>query len=220
MHAVLSLALPVGLITLALAIRVFNLLALDPFGDEVTWLRWAVVQFDPHQPATLWTPLDDEGRPPLFFWLLVLTTSIDPNAFVGGRLAAAISSGATAGVIYAIGSRLWSRRVGALAGLLWAVLPFGVIFGRLASSDDALLALCLGLVTLASIRLARHPSFLSGLLCGVAIALAIFTKTLGVLALGAPVCAALTLAPGITRTAAFRSAAGAGLALLLCLAPL
>src|SRR5688500_19073729 len=68
--SVVGLAIPLGLVALAMCVRVFNLLALEPFGDEVTWLRWALDKFDPRQPATFWTPLEDEGRPPLFFWLL------------------------------------------------------------------------------------------------------------------------------------------------------
>src|SRR4051812_32171871 len=160
--SVLRFVLPLGLIALSLSVRLFNILALDPFGDEVTWLRWANDQFNLSQPATLWTPLEDEGRPPLFFWLILVTLPVDPNAFVGGRVAAALASGATAGMVYALGAQLASRSVGVVAALLWAVLPFGVIFGRLASSDDALLALCLALVMWAAIRAVREPSYRSG----------------------------------------------------------
>jgi 4-amino-4-deoxy-L-arabinose transferase-like glycosyltransferase len=211
---------PLGLVTLALSIRIFNLLALDPFGDEVTWLRWTLDYFDPREPSSYWTPLDDEGRPPLFFWLLALTTTLDPNAFVGGRLAAALTSGATAGVLYVIGTRLFSRGVGLLAGLLWAVLPFGVLFGRLASSDDALLTLCMGLVIWASINLARRPSFASGAMCGGALALAVLSKTLGLLALAVPLCALLTLSIRPSRDKLIQSALGAFLALSVGVSPL
>ena len=181
------------LAALAIAIRAFNNLALDPFGDEVTWLRWAIDFFDPQQPITLWTTLREEGRPPLFYWLTLLLLPVDSNAFVGGRMAAAVASGATAGVLYVAGRQLFSRPVGLVAATLWALLPFGVLFGRLASSDDSLLALSFGLVMITAVRAARRPSVITGMLCGLCVAMAIFSKTLGVLAVLIPACAMITL---------------------------
>ncbi len=216
----LGLAIPLGIVGLAIGIRLFNILALDPFGDEVTWLRWAIDHFDPGQAATYWTTLDDEGRPPLFFWLILITLPIDPNAFVGGRVAAALASGATAGMLYAVGAQLAPRSVGVVAALLWAVLPFGVIFGRLASSDDALLALCLALVMWAAIRAVREPSYRSGAVCGAAIALAILAKTLGLLALAIPVCAAVALARGVNLRRLLRAIAGMVIVLVIGVSPL
>ena len=164
--------------------------------------------------------LDDEGRPPLFFWLILITLPVDPNAFVGGRVAAALASGATAGMVYVVGGQLASLSVGVVAAALWAVLPFGVIFGRSASSDDALLALCLALVMWAAIRAVREPSYWSGAVCGAAIALAILAKTLGLLALAIPVCAAVTLARGVNLRRLLRAVVGMVIALVIGVSPL
>jgi 4-amino-4-deoxy-L-arabinose transferase-like glycosyltransferase len=208
------------LTALAIGIRAFNNLALDPFGDEVTWLRWAVDFYDPQQPITLWTTLREEGRPPLFYWLTLLLLPMDSNAFLGGRMAAAIASGAAAGVLYVAGRQLFSRTVGLVAAMLWALLPFGVLFGRLASSDDSLLALSFGLVMITAVPAARRPSVLTGILCGLCVAMAIFSKTLGVLALLIPACAMITLT---TRQLIKRlplSTLGIALGMLIGLAPL
>src|SRR5919199_2808518 len=47
----------VALALLAAVPRLFNLLALDPFIDEVGWLHWTVHLFDPSNPSTFWLPV-------------------------------------------------------------------------------------------------------------------------------------------------------------------
>lgn len=214
------LGVPVTLFLLALALRVTNLLAFDPFGDEVGWLEWVLDFFNPGDPATLWTPLTVEGRPPLYFWLLLFLGEVDPNLFVGGRLAAALASAGVTPVIYGIGRSLWSTQVGIVAALLWVVLPFGVLFGRFASSDDALMALFFGLTVWCSVGMARRPGIVIGALAGVAAAMAIMSKTIGLLSLVAPGLAILILGDPLKPRRWAPSVGGFGLAFVLAMAPL
>lgn len=185
---------PLALMVLAVAIRLYNLLAMDPYIDEIGWAHWLVDLFDPGNPITFMTSLSEEARPPLYYWLALVFRDIDPNAFVGLRTAAALASGATAGALYLLGTFLWSRTVGAIAGLLWAVLPFGVFTGRIGASDDSLVALFTVLTLYASAKMVRHPSVRSGAFCGICLGLTIMSKTSGVFATFAPILALAVLA--------------------------
>jgi 4-amino-4-deoxy-L-arabinose transferase-like glycosyltransferase len=186
------------LVLLALAVlaavpRLFNLLALDPFVDEVNWVRWAVDRFDPGDPSTYWVPIVQDGRPPLYFWLTLLTTRLVDNGFVAGRLAAVVPDiGSTLG-LYVLGRLVISPQVGMLGGILWAVSPFNVFLARIAS-DDPLLTLCAMLVAISGVVVVRRPGWGSGVFCGLAVGLAIYAKTLGLLAVATPAFAILTLA--------------------------
>ncbi len=190
-----------ALAILAAAPRLFNLLALDPFVDEITWMHWAVDLADsPDRPTRLWLPIVLNGRPPLYYWLTLLMTGLVDNAFIAGRLAAALPDIGSTVALYALGRVLLSARVGILAGLLWALSPFSIFFSRLAS-DDALLTFGAILVALSSVVLVRYPRAPSGALCGFSIGLAVMAKTLGLLTLAYPVLAVLVLArPGTWAT--------------------
>ncbi len=180
------------LLLLAALPRLANLLALDPFVDEVNYVHWAVDRFRPDRPATYWLTLSADGRPPLYFWLLIALHWVSENAFVSARLVSAIASIGSTLVLYALGAALLSRQVGVVAGVLWALAPLGVFFGRIAA-DDALLTFWSLLGALLGVRVVHSPSLLGGAMCGVAIGLAILTKTLGLLTLATPVLAAITL---------------------------
>ena len=215
-----TLTVPAVLVLLAALPRLINPLAVDPFVDEVDWLHWAVDLFVPGDPSTFWTPLAIDGRPPLHYWLLLLTRDVADNAFVAGRAAAALASAACAPALYALGRLLLSERAGLLAGLLWALSPFGVVFGRIASSDDVLLTLCAILTALAAAIAIRRPSMAGALACGFVVGLAILTKTLGVLHAVTIVLAVVVLTTPGTWPRLVRPGLGAGIVVLAVLAPL
>ena len=103
--------------------------------------------------------------------------------FIGARLAAAIPCGATAGLLYLIGSTLWSRPVGVTAALLWAISPMSVVFAGWHRAMTQ--SVILHRISLMAIREAtRRPTLLGGCLCGSAIGLAVLTKTTGLLSAG------------------------------------
>ncbi|MFN0071035.1 MAG: ArnT family glycosyltransferase [Chloroflexota bacterium] len=214
------LVILVVIIGISIGIRVTNILAFEPFGDEIRWMHWANDLFRLDKPDTYWIPLREEGRPPLFYWLQIVLKDIQPNMFVGGRFAAAIPCGAVAGILYLIGSDLWSKPAGIAAGLLWAISPMSVMFGRLASSDDAVLAFCVGLVLWLSVRLARKPSLVRGILCGGAIGLAVLTKTTGLISAGIPLAIILALGAPSERRKLLLSGIGLALGVAVVTAPL
>jgi hypothetical protein len=205
----------VALLAVAAVPRLINLVALDPYIDEVIWLYWSTVlfnspastdfcgtlyacpqvfigpmQLDIRRYSVFWLPLALDGRPPLFFWLTLLTEKAVDNVFVGGRLAAAIPSIGCTVLLYILGRLLLSRSVGVLAAALWAFSPFSIFFGRNAS-DDALLTFFIMLSAIMSILMVKYPGRSIAIYCGLAMGLAILSKTLGLVTIAFPLLAVL-----------------------------
>ena len=194
-----ALARPEPLILATLALlaavpRVTNLLALDPFVDEVAWTHWALRQFDPATPSSWVAPLVRDGRPPLHFWLILLVSPVADNGLLAGRLAAALPGIGATLALYGLGRVVAGRLTGVIAAVLWAVSPYSVVFARV-SADDSVLAFGAILAALAGALLARAPATRHAVLVGGAIGLATLAKTLGALTALAPVLAIGLLAP-------------------------
>ena len=208
-----------GLALLATVPRVVNLLALDPFIDEVAWAHWALRQFDPFVPSTWVQPLVRDGRPPLHFWLILLVSPFVDNGFLAGRLAAALTGVGATLALYGLGRVLAGRLTGVVAAVLWAVSPFSVVFARV-SADDSALAFGAILAALGGALLACRPTTRHALLVGLAVGLATLAKTLGALTALAPVLAILLLAPPRSWGRYVRPLLVAGAATLVLLVPL
>jgi 4-amino-4-deoxy-L-arabinose transferase-like glycosyltransferase len=95
------------------------------------------------------------SKPPLVPWLIALTTAMFGNSEWAIRLSAPLLHAAAAGVIYAIGARLYDRRVGFWSALTYATLP-GVSLSSFIISTDAALLPCWAAALYAFIR-AREP---------------------------------------------------------------
>ncbi|MFN8637634.1 MAG: glycosyltransferase family 39 protein [Chloroflexota bacterium] len=172
--------------------RTANLLGLDPFVDEASWTDWALRLLEPGSPRTWLIPVLTDGRPPLFVWTIAPFGALVDNGIVAGRLAASLAGVLSTVALYGLGREIASRTLGLCAALLWALSPFTVFFSRIAA-DDPLLTLLAILTAWASVRLARQPTTTTGALCGVALALAVLAKTVGVLLAVAPPLAILML---------------------------
>jgi 4-amino-4-deoxy-L-arabinose transferase-like glycosyltransferase len=80
-------------------------------------------------------------KPPLGFWLQAASMSVFGRTVVAARLPAVVASGATAAVVYGLGTHLYSRRVGLLAGTIFVAIPqfmLGSHGGRTATFDAPL----------------------------------------------------------------------------------
>jgi 4-amino-4-deoxy-L-arabinose transferase-like glycosyltransferase len=81
------------------------------------------------------------SKPPLVAWLIALTTGLAGDSELAIRLAAPLLHAAAAGFVYAIGARLYDRRVGFWSALAYASLP-GVSLSAFLISTDAVLLPC------------------------------------------------------------------------------
>ncbi|HEX3954365.1 MAG TPA: glycosyltransferase family 39 protein [Stellaceae bacterium] len=95
------------------------------------------------------------SKPPLVAWLIALTTSLFGDSEFAVRLSAPLLHAIAAGFVYAIGARLYDRRVGFWSSLAYASLP-GVSASAFIISTDAVLLPCWAATLYAFIR-AREP---------------------------------------------------------------
>ena len=215
----LELALVIGLAIVAAVPRCINLLGLDPFIDESSWVDWATREFEPTVLASWLAPLLHDGRPPLHFWLMLPIAAVVENGFLAGRLAAALAGVASTLALYGLGREITSRTAALGAALLWALSPYTVLFARIAA-DDALLALVAILATWSSIVLARRPTIKSGIVLGMMLGLGALTKTTGAMFVLAPPLAILVAGhPRNWRTYVWPLATGA-LVSIIAVAPI
>jgi hypothetical protein len=174
----------VGIMVLAAVLavipRTVNLLGLDPFVDEASSLDWTLRLIDLTAPRTWLLSMLMDGRPPLYFWLLMPFSAVVDNGFLAGRLLTALADVLCVLALYVLGRELASRTVGALAAILWALSPLPIFFARLAV-DDSLLTLMAVLTTLTAVRLARQPTVASGAWFGLTLGVTVLVKTNGAL---------------------------------------
>src|SRR5579862_6940469 len=81
------------------------------------------------------------SKPPLVAWLIALTTACFGNGEFAVRLSAPLLHAVASGFVYAIGTRLYDRRIGYWSALAYATLP-GVSLSAFLISTDAVLLPC------------------------------------------------------------------------------
>src|SRR5207245_10906991 len=93
----------------------------------------AQYSFRAQQPA-----LGYYSKPPRVAWLIALTTAAFGDSEFAIRLAAPLLHAGAAGIVYAIGARLYDPRTGFWSALAYVTLP-GVSFSAFLISTDAVL---------------------------------------------------------------------------------
>lgn len=119
---------------LAAALRISRLETLFPIlVDEAIYLRWAEIIH--HQGEWFVSLLD--GKQPLSYWMLAALRICGPaDPLTGARLlSVAAGTAATASLgLFAI--RLCGRAAGCVAALLYAVMPYALLYDRIAYTDS------------------------------------------------------------------------------------
>jgi predicted membrane-bound mannosyltransferase len=152
--AVLAVALAVLLLIRLIALK-FN--ATDLFFDEAQYWNWS------QEPA-----FGYYSKPPLIAWLIGASTAVCGVSEFCIRLPSPLVHTATAGVIFALGTRLYSAQVGFWSALAFATLP-GVSFSAGIISTDVPLLFTWALALLGFVALfdtkASTPSMRWPILC-------------------------------------------------------
>lgn len=116
------------------------------------------------------------SKPPLIaFWLRAVTDLAGSDSAFWIRVSGAFLHAATAGLIGLSAARLFDRRTGAAAALIYATLPM-VALGSWLFSTDTLLLPCFALAFYAYLRLTEAASLGSALVCGIALGLGFLAK--------------------------------------------
>ncbi len=170
--------------------RLINLVGnLPVVGDESIYLRWA--EIIEHQGEWFVSLLD--GKPPLSYWLYAVCRFILPSdPLLGPRVVSAVAGTLATFGIFRIGVHVGGRRAGLAAASLYAVLPWAMVYDRLAYAES--------LVNLAGVAIAwaaiaafdrERSEWLAVALAGLMLGLGLFTKTTALLFFHVPLLAAL-----------------------------
>jgi 4-amino-4-deoxy-L-arabinose transferase-like glycosyltransferase len=132
-------------------------------------------------------------KPPVFFWLAAATMAIAGQGEIGARLPSALAAIGVIGLTVWFGRRRFGDRAAILAGVVLALSPLFVVFGRLVIFD-MLLLLFTTVSTMAAFEAmeAERPCRVAAILFFVAAALGTMTK--GPVALVVPLLVAVTWA--------------------------
>lgn len=181
----------IAVVTLAvvyLASRLTYLTRLPVFIDEAIHIGWARETLAGHWEAGMlvgkWLPVK--------IIALFMATPLDPLA--AARLGSVAAGMATLIPIVLIGRVLFSRTEGYLAGLLYILIPFALMYDRLALADSYLTAFGAWAIVF-SVRAVVLGGRLSPWLLATTLVAAVLSKLTGALYLAIPLLAVLLLLP-------------------------
>ncbi len=153
-------------------------------GAALVALRVAALFLDPNSLYAdetqywLWAQNPDWGyfsKPPLIAWVIAVTTGVFGDADWAVRLSAPFLHAVTAVFLGLSAARLFGRRAGALAGLIWLTMPAVWLSSTIISTDAVLMTgWSAGLYAL--IRLREGPDWRFAVLLGVAAGWAFLAK--------------------------------------------
>lgn len=155
--------------------RLINLKVIPIFTDEAIYSYWAQVAL--HDPQHRFISLED-GKQPLFIWLAAVLQKFVEDPLIATRLVSTLSGFGSMFGIYLLSKNLFEEKVAKLATVFYLLLPFTLLYDRLALFDSLLTMLGLYAVYF-STRLAKKADLGFALLNGFAIGLATLTKSSG-----------------------------------------
>jgi hypothetical protein len=131
----------VGLAVLSSLLLPLNLLSTQRFHhDEALYATWALEIASGRNPLLQQTPID---KPPLFLYIVAGAMWLLGATETAARLPSLLATGATVGLTFGLGRKLYGPGVGLLACWLAALSPFTILFAPTAFTDPLLVALVL-----------------------------------------------------------------------------
>ena len=166
----------IAILVLAFSLRTCRLMENFPIvGDEGIYLRWAEIIQNQGQ----WFISLLDGKQPLSYWLYALTRFMwDGDPLLAARLISAAAGVIAAYGIFLIGRRLSGELAGLLGAFFYALLPWAIMYDRLAFTEALV---NLGGIAVVFTSLAcfdwKRNDLRWTIAAGLALGLAIFCKT-------------------------------------------
>ena len=157
------LAIIAALLT-AYRLWVIRHLGIDLYVDEAYYWGWSQ--------ALDWGYF---SKPPVIATLIAASTALLGNGIIAIKLPSLLIYPATAFALYALGTRLYSKRVGFWAGLAFMSMPLVAALGLFVSTDAPLL-LCWSLALLFLLRALEREGWANWLACGALIGIGLMSK--------------------------------------------
>ena len=169
-----------GLIGLYALTRLTNLTKLPIFTDEAIYIRWS--QIGSRDANWRFISLVD-GKQPLFTWIMMVFLRFIKDPLFAGRLVSVVSGFVTTVGLWVTTRELFrSNKAAFVAAFLYIVVPFGLMYDRMALYDSLSAALSVWSLYLA-ILLVRRIRLDVALLLGMSLGLGMLNKTSGFLSL-------------------------------------
>lgn len=170
----------VGLIALYAVTRLVNLTKLPIFTDEAIYIRWS--QIGSRDANWRFISLVD-GKQPLFTWIMMVLLRFIQDPLYAGRLVSVFAGAVTTVGLWFTTYELFNRKkVAFMASLLYIIIPFGLMYDRMALYDSLSGALSIWSFYFA-VLLVRYVRLDSALLLGVSLGLGMLNKTSAYLSL-------------------------------------
>ena len=191
------LALSMLVAAASVFLRAYNLLVFPIFTDEATYLRWAADIFDKRTAISLFIPVADDGKQPMYIWLATGAMFITSDPLLAGRIVLVVTGALSMMGIMLSGRWLEDRLLGLIAGFLYAIVPYVLFFDRMALADGivsstAIWAFGLGVFLAVRARSGRS-ALLVGAALGAVIAFGVWVKPTALFELPLPVLCLLLL---------------------------
>ncbi len=139
----LVVSLSLGILLLALFLRIYHLTMIPVFADEAIYIRWAQVMRN--VPELRFLPLSD-GKQPLFMWSVIPFFKIFSDPLIAGRMVSVLCGMGTMAGVFVLSLLLFNRdprkpsllKVPLLSAFIYAISPFALFFDRMALADAML----------------------------------------------------------------------------------
>jgi len=154
--------------------RLLNLKIVPIFTDEAIYSFWAQVAL--HDPANRFISLED-GKQPLFIWIAALFQKFISDPLIATRLVSVVAGFGSMIGIYLVSDLLFrNKKIAAVSAILYIILPFALLYDRMALFDSLLTMLGIWAVFF-SVKLAKEPKLDLAMLNGIVIGLGLITKS-------------------------------------------
>src|SRR3989338_2384451 len=109
--------------------RLINLKIIPIFTDEAIYTYWAQVAL--HDPANRFISLED-GKQPLFIWIAAIFQKFISDPLIATRIVSVFAGFGSLVGIYLLSKVLFNAKVAKLSSFLYIVLPFTMLYDRMA----------------------------------------------------------------------------------------
>lgn len=161
------------LLALYFSTRLTQLTKLPIFTDEAIYIRWGQIALQ--DSAQRFISLED-GKQPLFIWLMLPALRFLKDPLVAGRLVSVFAGFASLMGLIVVSWKLFNEKIAWWTGFLYINIPFFVLYDRLALYDSLTTATMIWSLFLA-ISLAQTLRLDVALLTGMAIGAGLLTKS-------------------------------------------
>lgn len=154
--------------------RLYNILDLPMFTDEAIYIRWSQIAF---QDAS-WRFISlTDGKQPMFVWIAMMFLRFVNDPLLAGRLVSVLAGFFTmVGIFFLTWEAFRNKKIALLAGLLYVLFPFALVYDRIALYDSLVAAFIIWSLYF-EILLAKRIRLDLALILGMIVGAGMLTKT-------------------------------------------